>query len=32
VLSYNLLTMNPDGIKDVDVVMTLVGGKLVYEK
>jgi predicted amidohydrolase YtcJ len=32
VLSDNLLTMNPDGIKDVDVIMTLVGGKLVYEK
>jgi predicted amidohydrolase YtcJ len=32
VLSDNLLTMNPDKIKDVAVLMTLVGGKLVYEK
>ncbi len=32
VLSDNLLTMNPEGIKDVDVLMTLVGGKTVYEK
>jgi predicted amidohydrolase YtcJ len=32
VLSDNLLTMNPDGIKDVDVVMTFVGGNIVYEK
>ncbi|MFQ5548257.1 MAG: amidohydrolase [Woeseia sp.] len=32
VLSDNLLTMDPDGIKDVAVLMTVVGGKVVYEK
>jgi hypothetical protein len=31
VLSDNLLTMNPDGIKDVAVLTTVVGGKVVYE-
>ncbi len=31
VLSDNLLTMNPDGIKDVRVLMTIVGGKIVYD-
>lgn len=31
VLSDNLLTMDPDGIKDVTVLMTVVGGKVVYE-
>jgi len=31
VLSDNLLTMNPDGIKDVRVLKTIVGGKIVYE-
>ncbi|MDX1404229.1 MAG: amidohydrolase [Woeseiaceae bacterium] len=31
VLSDNLLTMDPDGIKDVTVLMTIVGGKVVYE-
>ena len=30
-LSENLLTMNPDGIKDATVVMTVVGGKVVYQ-
>ena len=30
VLSDNLLTMNPDDIKDVTVVTTVVGGKVVY--
>ena len=29
--SDNLLTMNPDGIKDVAILMTVVGGKVVYE-
>lgn len=32
VLSDNLLTMDPDHIKDVTVEMTVVGGKIVYEK
>ncbi len=32
VLSDNLLTMNPDDIKDVTVLMTIVGGKVVFEK
>jgi len=32
VLSENLLTMDPDGIKDVAVLMTVVGGKIVFEK
>ena len=32
IVSDNLLTMNPDGIKDVKVMMTVVGGKIVYER
>ncbi len=31
VLSDNLLTMNPDGIKDVTVRKTFVGGEVVYD-
>jgi predicted amidohydrolase YtcJ len=31
ILSDNLLTMDPDGIKDVSILMTVVGGKVVYE-
>jgi hypothetical protein len=31
ILSDNLLTMDPDGIKDVTVLMTVVGGRVVYE-
>ena len=31
VLSDNLLTMDPDGIKDVTVKTTIVGGEIVYE-
>ncbi|HWM29858.1 MAG TPA: amidohydrolase [Woeseiaceae bacterium] len=31
ILSDNLLTMNPDNIKDVKVLTTVVGGKVVYE-
>ena len=31
ILSDNLLTMDPDGIKDVAVLMTVVGGRVVYE-
>ena len=31
VLSDNLLTMDPDGIKDVEVLMTVVGGSVIYE-
>lgn len=31
VLSDNLLTMDPDDIKDVSVLRTVVGGKVVYE-
>jgi len=31
ILSDNLLTMGPDGIKDVTVLMTVVGGRVVYE-
>ena len=31
ILSDNLLTMDPDGIKDVTVLMTVVGGKVVHE-
>jgi hypothetical protein len=31
VLSDNLLTMDPDRIKDVAVLTTVVGGKVVYE-
>ena len=31
VLSDNLITMDPDGIKDVTVRMTIVGGQVVYE-
>ena len=31
ILSDNLLTMDPDGIKDVAVLMTFVGGRVVYE-
>ncbi|MDH4107545.1 MAG: amidohydrolase [Gammaproteobacteria bacterium] len=31
ILSDNLLTMNPDGIKDVRVLMTIVGGRIVHE-
>jgi predicted amidohydrolase YtcJ len=29
--SDNLLTMDPDDIKDVTILMTVVGGKIVYE-
>ncbi len=32
VLSDNLLTMDPDGIKDVTVLMTVVGGEVVFKK
>jgi predicted amidohydrolase YtcJ len=32
VLSDNLLTMDPDAIKDVLVLTTVVGGKVVYER
>jgi len=32
VLSDNLLTMDPDDIKDVTVLMTVVGGQVVFEK
>jgi predicted amidohydrolase YtcJ len=32
VLSDNLLTMDLDDIKDVTVLMTVVGGKVVFEK
>jgi hypothetical protein len=31
VLSDNLLSMDPDGIKDVTVLTTVVGGKVVFE-
>ena len=31
ILSDNLLTMDPDGIKDVAVLITVVGGRVVYE-
>ncbi|MEX2123238.1 MAG: amidohydrolase [Woeseia sp.] len=31
ILSENLLTMDPDNIKDVTVLTTVVGGKVVYE-
>jgi len=31
VLSDNLMTMDPDGIKDVEVVATIVGGRVVFE-
>ena len=31
VLSDNLLTMDPDGIKDVAVLMTVVGGRVICE-
>ena len=31
ILSDNLLTMDPDGIKDVVVLMTVVGGRVVHE-
>lgn len=31
VLSDNLVTMDPDGIKDVTVDKTIVGGDIVYE-
>ena len=31
ILSDNLLTMDPDGIKDVAVLMTVVGGRVVHE-
>ncbi len=31
VLSDNLLTMDPDDIKDVTIIMTVVGGRVVYE-
>lgn len=31
VLSDNLLTMDPDAIKDVTVLVTVVGGEIVYE-
>jgi len=32
VLSDNLLTMDPDSIKDVSVLVTVVGGSIVYEQ
>jgi len=32
VLSDNLLSMNPNDIKDVSVLITIVGGKVVYER
>ena len=32
VLSDNLLTMDPDDIKDVIITMTVVGGRIVFEK
>jgi predicted amidohydrolase YtcJ len=31
VLSDNLLTMDPDDIKDVEVLTTVVGGRVVFE-
>ena len=31
IVSDNLLTMDPDGIKDVTIEMTVVGGRVVYE-
>jgi predicted amidohydrolase YtcJ len=31
ILSDNLLTMDPDDIKDVTVLMTVVGGRVVHE-
>jgi len=31
IVSDNLLTMDPDGIKDVAIEMTVVGGRVVYE-
>ena len=31
VVSDNLLTMNADDIKDVTVLLTVVGGKVVHE-
>lgn len=32
VLSHDIFTIEPEDIKDVDVLMTIVNGKLVYEK
>ena len=32
VVSENLLTLDPDQLKDVEVLLTIVGGKVVYEK
>ena len=32
VLSENLLTLDPDRLKDVEVLLTMVGGKIVHEK
>ncbi len=32
VLSENLLTVDPEGIMDVEVEMTIVGGRVVYER
>jgi len=32
VLSENLITIDPDQLKDVEVLMTIVNGKVVYQK
>ena len=32
VVSENLLTLDPDKLKDVEVLLTIVGGKVVHEK
>ena len=32
VLSDNLLTIDPDDIKDVNVMITVVGGRIVFQK
>ena len=32
VLGEDILTINPDRIKDVSIDMTIIGGKIVYSK
>jgi len=32
VLGQDILTIDPDGIKDIPIEMTIIGGKIVYSR
>ena len=32
VLGQDILTIEPDGIKDISIEMTIIGGKIVYSR